>query len=167
MRRYSEAFFLRIFFLPLYTHTYSSPWYSRLFFTDCEQIIFTRRLFKNYILIPGFSQGFPDIFFFFFKDKSWNLSKIVSVLLSASVRRFFVSCKQDFFFSFYIYFFYIWCFYPHRSRDSVPPVCGIFNIEKEKVPHTGDTKFHNADSSTNTRPSICPKFYITQISVDK
>ena len=34
--------------------------------------------------------------YFFFWDKSCNLSKIVSVLLSASVKRFFVSRMQDF-----------------------------------------------------------------------
>ena len=26
----------------------------------------------------------------------------------------------------YIYFFFYWCVYSHRSRDSVSPVCGIF-----------------------------------------
>ena len=36
-------------------------------------------------------------FLFFFKDKSCNLSKIVSVLRSASVERFFVSRMRDFF----------------------------------------------------------------------
>ena len=34
--------------------------------------------------------------YFFFLDKSRNLSKIVSVLLSASVERFFVSRLRDF-----------------------------------------------------------------------
>ena len=39
------------------------------------------------------------IFYFnFFKYKSRNLSKIVSVLLSASVERFFVSRMRDFWF---------------------------------------------------------------------
>ena len=36
--------------------------------------------------------------FFFFKDKSRNLSKIVSVLVSASVDRFFVSHMRDLYF---------------------------------------------------------------------
>ena len=69
-------------------------------------------------VFPGFSRGFPRVFpgfsqaFFkiclkkimqslfiiiFFLDKSCNLSKIVSVLLSASVERFFVSHMRDFF----------------------------------------------------------------------
>ena len=42
---------------------------------------------------PLFSQPHPP----FFGDKSRNLSKIVSVLLSALVERFFVSCMWDFF----------------------------------------------------------------------
>ena len=58
---------------------------------------------------PGFYLGFPMIFLGFSRDlflfsskinkykvKSHNLSKIVSVVLSASVERFFVSCMQDF-----------------------------------------------------------------------
>ena len=55
----------------------------------------------------GFSLGFPRFlfnFYFFqknlansFWDKSRNLSKIVPVLLSASVERFFVSCMPDVF----------------------------------------------------------------------
>ena len=43
--------------------------------------------------------SFKDFFifiFFFFKGKSRNLSKLVLVLLSASVERFFVSRMRDF-----------------------------------------------------------------------
>ena len=39
----------------------------------------------------------PFLFIFFFKDKSCNPSKIVSVLLSASVERFDVSSVRDFY----------------------------------------------------------------------
>ena len=42
-------------------------------------------------------------FFLNFLDKSRNLSKIVSVLLSASVERFFVSRVRDFFYLLEIY----------------------------------------------------------------
>ena len=55
-------------------------------------------------VFPGFSQGFPNVFPGFsryfprvFPDKSHNLLKIVSVLLSVSVQRFFVSRMRNFF----------------------------------------------------------------------
>ena len=49
--------------------------------------------------------------------KLTNLSKIVSVLLSASVERVGVSRMRD--------FFQYRCYYPHRSRDTLSPVSGI------------------------------------------
>ena len=65
------------------------------------------------VVFQGFSQGFPEgcfvleksqatslkkIFLFnFFKDKLRNFFKIVSVLLSALVERFFVFHMQDFY----------------------------------------------------------------------
>ena len=54
---------------------------------------------------------------------------LVSVLLSASFERFGVSRMRDFFKLFLqimLVFFLYPCFYLHRSRDSVSPVCGIF-----------------------------------------
>ena len=48
-------------------------------------------------VFPGFSPGFPDFLLLFFGDKSGNLSKIVSVLISALAERFFVSRMRDFF----------------------------------------------------------------------
>ena len=67
------------------------------------------------------------IIIFFFLDKSRNLSKFVSVLLSASVERVGVSRIRDFFLinhatSPKLY----WSYDPHRSRDSMSPVCRIF-----------------------------------------
>ena len=88
----------------------------------------------------------------FFLDKSRNLSKIVSVLLSASVERFFVSRMRDFCITlrllvnplipafiagyeqggnFFLNLFFIFINHAtspklYRSRDSLSPVCGIF-----------------------------------------
>ena len=30
-------------------------------------------------------------------------------------------------------FFWYWCYYPHRSRDALSPVCGIFLLFFDKV----------------------------------
>ena len=30
------------------------------------------------------------------------------------------------------------CYYPHRSRDALSPVCGIFDQEDEKIPEGTD-----------------------------
>ena len=82
----------------------------------------------------------PYFFLLFFLEKSRKLSKFVSVLLSASVKRFDVSRMR--------YFFLInhatspklyRSYYPHRSRDSLSPVCGIF-IRKNSDVNTGDLK---------------------------
>ena len=53
-------------------------------------------------IAPPSSHLFPPLptfffFFFFFQDKSCNLFKFVSVLISASVERVGVSCMRDFF----------------------------------------------------------------------
>ena len=79
-----------------------------------------------------FFQGFPRDFFWGEKsrnlnkiklDKSRSLSKIVSVLLSASVKTFFVSCMRDFFFP-----SFQWWYNLHWLRDSVSPVCKFFIV---------------------------------------
>ena len=36
------------------------------------------------------------------------------------------------FFSNKVFFFLYWCFYPHRSTDSVSPVCGIFQKQYQQ-----------------------------------
>ena len=61
-------------------------------------------------------------------------SNLLLVLLSASVERVSVSRMPDFFkgYKWYEPLFWrkrkqkYWCFYPHRLRDLVSPVCGIF-----------------------------------------
>ena len=65
---------------------------------------------------------------FFFADFALVHPPMASVLLSASVERCFFSRMQDFFLkinhatSSNLYRF----FYPHRLRELVSPVCGIF-----------------------------------------
>ena len=56
---------------------------------------------------------------------SFSLKKKILLLLSALVEGFFVSRMRDFFLSPFCPLWY-WCFYPHRKRNSVSPVCMIF-----------------------------------------
>ena len=70
-------------------HKYGTRRYQLIYF-------WVQFLQKDLCYSPSF------LFLYLFLDKSHNLSKIVSVLLSASVERFFVSLMQDFFFVIYI-----------------------------------------------------------------
>ena len=53
---------------------------------------------------------------YFFADKSCNISKILSVLLSASVKRFFVFCMRDFLFLFRDFIIY-YIFYKIKNLN--------------------------------------------------
>ena len=64
-------------------------WFQR-FGRKIVSKILEENSFKNFE-----GKDFEDFFYFFVVDKSCNLSKVVSVLLSASIERFFVSRRRD------------------------------------------------------------------------
>ena len=86
---------------------------------------------------------------FFFKDKSRHLSKIISVLLSASVERFFVSRMQDFFTTIKLTLFFF-----KTNCKNAPGVSGavlqtatdylsdspMVFLNIKKIQHIGDTE---------------------------